>query len=92
MKLSALRHTLTHTFQACFLYLFHNGQFSYSADESEAERRTFCQAQPWNRSIVRSNCHAGASPCYAHDYCAQKALALLLLHAILDFLIVLSFS
>jgi hypothetical protein len=35
--------------QACFLYLFHNGQL-----HGRTTRPTSCQAQPWHRSLVRS--------------------------------------
>ena len=46
----------THSFssftQACFLYLFHNGQLH--GPTHPTRRPTSCQAQPWHRSLVRS--------------------------------------
>jgi hypothetical protein len=43
--------------QACFLYLFHNGQSHGSAGHPEA----FCQSQSWHRSLVRSMQQSGTS-------------------------------
>jgi hypothetical protein len=54
---------LTFIFQACFLYLFHNGQINYAADEPRVDPHSFCQAQPWQRSIVRTIHNAGTRIC-----------------------------
>jgi hypothetical protein len=67
---SALQHDafyiLISYFQACFLYLFHNGQ-SKASDDPGADRGAFCQSQPWRRSLVRSIPDARATLACTHS-------------------------
>ena len=67
---SALQHDafyiLISYFQACFLYLFHNGQ-SKASDNPGADRGAFCQSQPWRRSLVRSIPDARATLACTHS-------------------------